>query len=222
MGLRVVVCALLLASCGGTGSDVSGVELADRVVAGMVREGSVRIAVGNETPPADYRIDYEIGTGDFGLEVPTYGAGIPPLELRRVGETAYFTDGEDPWQRIVATDPRIVDDGGTGIVPEGFALDVLADLEATFAESTDLRAVGEDKIDGVSVDRYEMTLDPDVLVRPSWITLVETSGAIEVVAWIGEDGLPVRIEYDIDPGTITRLEFSRWGEPVVVDVPEVG
>ena len=54
------------------------------------------------------------------------------------------------------------------------------------------------------------------------VALVDATGTIGVVVSVGEDGLPVRIDYDIEPGTITRLDFTRWGEPVTVKVPQVG
>ena len=103
--------------------------------------------------------------------------------------------------------------------------------------SGDLTEVGTETVDGVSATHYSGTVDPatafDTAQAKQYLTpaqiqelqqLDSAAGSTKqkIDAWVGSDGLPVRITA-ADTGatgtTTVQLDFSGWGKPVTVTAP---
>lgn len=93
------------------------------------------------------------------------------------------------------------------------------------------REVGRDTVRDVATTRYhlDLTLDQIAGMAPAeQAQALRDAGAGSVVAgtdvWIGDDGLPRRVEMDMNMETVgvhlvTRGEMFGYGEPVHVDLP---
>ena len=128
-----------------------------------------------------------------------------------------------------------VDLGQLAQLNQGDPSGTLAYLTAT----GEVTKVGTEQVNGVSTTHYHAVVDLDKVVQQapaadqaalqqSVDKLKEQLGTstLPIDVWIGDDGLPARIKYDVkvsvsgqESASVLQMDFTDWGVPVTVTPP---
>jgi len=211
-------------SGGSGGSDApSGDDLVALVSAAAAQVETVRVSIGNQTPPPDIEAAFVYGDTD------AYDASLvitpdqPDVIFRRV-EGTFYAGTAQGLEAVDPDDPRLSSVAG-GVVPAFLVWNPLLDLRAALEGARDVAVGGPEAIDGVDVTSYEFELDVDDLPRPSLIVPDQATGTARVTFSVDADDLPVRLQLERDAGgieTVAVVDYSAWGERVQIEVPPAG
>ena len=209
---------------GSNGSDApSGDELVALVSAAAGQVETVRVSIGNQTPPPDIEAAFVYGDTDAFDASLVITPDQPEVLFRRVQGTFYAGTAQG-LETVDPDDPRVSSVAG-GVVPAFLVWNPLLDLRAALEGAQDVGVGGPEAIDGVDVTSYEFDLDVDDLPRPSLIVPDQATGSARVTFSVGADDLPVRLQLERDTGgieTVAVVDYSAWGERVQIEVPPAG
>lgn len=210
---------------GAPSSGVTGADLVDRVASAAGTVDSVRVMIGNGTPPPDIEADVSYADGEE-YDATVLGiAGQPDVLFRRVGD-AFYAGTDEGLAEVDPADPRIESAAG-GIVPAFLAWSPLLDLRAALAGATDVVETEPGDVDGAAT-AYRFTLDLAELPRPSLIVPDQVDGPADVTLRLDADDLPVQLVLTFDAGgtgvtgdvaSTVVLGYSAWGTPVDIAAP---
>ncbi|WP_165356927.1 hypothetical protein [Nocardioides zhouii] len=230
--------AAVLAACGGGGgeddapaSQSYGIETLMPAVAEAVGgEDTVHLGIGDHRGRAELQVDLTWAAKETEFRALMGDTPGDFLEFRRVGGKMYVggerTDNE--WSYTADDDPRALGDDDSfdaGAAPVLLALDVPGDYEAMIDAVDKVQNQGQEEMEGVASTHYVLTIDAQAWVDQfpddSMHRQIELDDALQVDLWIDEQSLPVRMEYTgTDTGDQARVDYSGWGTPIAVVVPE--
>ena len=206
---------------GNGGADApSGEELVALVSAATGQVETVRIAIGNQTPPPDIEASVVYGGTDAYDATLLITPDQPQVLFRRVQGTFYAGTAEG-LEAVDPDDPRLSSVAG-GVVPAFLAWNPLLDLRAALEGAQDVAVGGPETIDGVEVTSYEFLLDVGELPRPSLVAPDQVTGTAQVTFSVDADDLPVRLRLQRETGgteSVVVVDYSGWGERVQIEVP---
>lgn len=241
----VVLGGLGLAGCGsettsGGGDDVAvgedaGTELTEEnffeeLSAAQVEAGTARVtldlgeAAGGVTMEGDVVIGESVEDTAMSATMETGEGGPGSIEMRLVDGVFYMNFGPMTEDKFATLDLNDEDDPIVqqfGSLTESF--DPARQLEALEGAITGFEQSGEpEQIDGVGATPYRVSVDGATIVENSGQDPAALGGAVpeELVYtfYVGPDNLPRRIVTDA-AGMSLAMDFSRWGEEVVVEKP---
>ena len=206
-------------------------QLRKLVLEAVRAESSVHMAMGNLNPPPSTEVDQDYSTpkGDLRVVV-SLEPGKTLIEARRAGGEVYMSFEGKPFEHVPAHEISKAE--ATPIVAP-FRTDVIKDLTAIFAATVEADFTGADLSVGAGVSCYRLDVS-----TADWFAAQGSDRALGVPRHAGlpsrmpgrlcieSTGLPVRLEvkYSEPLGGVagtgtTRVDYSRWGEPVEVARP---
>ncbi|WZH53402.1 MAG: LppX_LprAFG lipoprotein [Nocardioides alkalitolerans] len=225
------------ASPATTTGPVDAVELASAMTAAYEDVTSARVSLDVAGLPGggdvsaegvvSYDADTDAGTGPAAsLTMDAMGQSI---ELRVVdgvvylgGPLAAMLGGGSPW---VGLDLSTVDLSGLGLDPEQLTGSFDPEqLAATFGSAADIERDGEETVDGETLERYTVTLDPSALAElvPGAAAALPTEPVEQTVLLDDADRLR-ELEMDLPLPTgetaMVTLRMSDYGADVTVEAP---
>jgi hypothetical protein len=237
---RVALFAAVLAAVGAAvayglagGGPPSASAAVARAAGRLLDSGSSRVTItyGSDLP------------GPFARGIVDYRAHRGELEYGPLGKTIFDRDstlfydpamtrslpGAKPWVRFPTGESDPLD-------PQERALSDPAKLLPFLRETSgDVRAVGQDVLDGVETTHYEGTLDLQKIVDQAtgddraelqdtldFLKRIKEPTTIPYGLWVDGSGLARRLRYvegSNQPATATTIDFSDFGVAVVLDLP---
>lgn len=208
-------------------------ELITGVLAAMRQQGTVHLAVGNQNPPPVLQVDLELEGGAESDMVAFLDLGIGmPTEVRRTAGMVYLDPMGMGFGAMTTDDPLLTEDDGSnaGAMGRVARVDLLRELEGLAEADTRFAALGTDEGADEPAEHYAVTVN-----TRKWLefqtSVPRTLGSrfpdeLTMHLWLDGAGLPMRWEYDYpnllrpDEQSTARTDFSDWGEPVEVEVPD--
>ncbi|WP_323099951.1 LppX_LprAFG lipoprotein [Intrasporangium sp. YIM S08009] len=83
---------------------------------------------------------------------------------------------------------------------------------------TDVKYVGQDSVDGQSMDKYELTLDTSAIEGADAAAKGQMPKTITYTAWLDDQDHLRRVTFDIS-GAKADMHMSKYGEPVDITAP---
>jgi len=231
-----VLCAggvLMVAGCGG-GAKASAATI-DKAAVATRAKGSEHfqlsgyvVAVGHKVPLSgmgDFKNRPAPGSGSFSLSID---AGATPVQVKTVldGTTMYLSSPVlstllpkgKTWGSVDLRKAARLEGIDLGQISESSPSNVLTMIASTGS----VTKLGTGTVDGVKATHYRATIDLSKV--PGGAKLEQQTGATTEPydVWIGPNDMVVRVTENtkLDGATSsTTIELSRFGEPVVVQVP---
>ena len=197
--------------------------LVPATVAAMAEQESSRFTMTTSGGGTDVAAEGVMSYGDDGqdMAMTMSGAtlGAESMEMRVVDGVVYLSmPPMTPKGRFLEIRP---DDQGSpfaGMLDQ-MQVDPRESMEA-FEEG--LRAVeflGEESVDGESLERYRLTVDFAAAAEAQGMPRMQGAPkTVEYDLWVDEDALMRRMEMDMMQVSVV-MEMSEWGEPVTVKAP---
>ncbi|GAA2075144.1 hypothetical protein GCM10009821_12690 [Aeromicrobium halocynthiae] len=244
--VTVLIGGLGLAGCSGSettsggGDDVAvgedaGTELTrenffEELSAAQVEAGSARVtmdlgeAAGGVAMQGDVVIGESVEDTAMTATLETGDTGPGTVEMRLVDGVLYMNLGAMTEDRFAALDLQDEDDPVVqqfGSLTDSF--DPARQLETLEGAVTGFEQAGApEQLDGVEATPYSVSVDGAAIVENAGQDPSALGGAVpdELVYtfYVGPDNLPRRIVTDATAMSLT-MDFSRWGEEVVVEKP---
>jgi hypothetical protein len=222
------VVALVLAGCGGGPDRLTKDELFSKVVAAQAKAGSSHVAM-TLTSPNGQKISsrgqmlYGDKPEDTALAMTTGGANsqLGAIEVRLVDRAYYIRIGAltgEKFARIDLTDKDNPIARQYGDVIEN--IDPGRQIRQYRAAVTAFDNSAEPvEIDGVETIPYKVTVDPS---KVKAFKNADVAGDITYTLYVGPDNLPRRMVSGMPAasgGTRLRIDYTNWGEKVVIKAP---
>ena len=86
---------------------------------------------------------------------------------------------------------------------------------------TDVKYVGQESVDGQSMDKYDLTLDTSAIDGADAATKAQMPKTITYTAWLDDQDHLRRVTFDIS-GAKADMRMSKYGEPVDITAPAAG
>jgi hypothetical protein len=231
-----VLCAggvLVLAACGGEAK--ASAATIDKAASATSAKGTEHFQLSGYVVAAGHRVALS-GMGDFkntpapgaGSFTMSIQAGATPVQVKAVldGPTMYLSSPllatllpkGKTWASIDLRKAASVEGIDLNQISESNPSNVLALIEKTGS----VTKVGTGSVDGVKATHYRATIDLSKV--PGGAKLEQLTGTTSEPydVWIGPNDMVVRVTENtkIDGVTSsTTIDLSRFGEPVVVQVP---
>lgn len=144
------------------------------------------------------------------------------IEMRMVDGEVYLKMGELTGGKFY----QAPDDGSNPIAEQLKSstdqVEIGKQLEALQVALKDIKATPDaDTIDGVSVTKYTLTLDPKKMFAALKTDIPQGADLGDTISYdmyVGSDDLLRRMVMDI-AGTAMTMDYSKWGEPVTIEAP---
>ena len=224
-------------STGSVGED-KGIELtqenfAEEISSAQLEAGTVHVVTTTSISGQEFSVEGDAALSDdpadgaavLCLDVAALGgAGDDPIDLRMIDQVMYVNLGKatgDEFYRVdLAESDDAVGDELAGMLDQVDPVkqfEVLGDSVSAFSPD------GEgDEIDGVSTTRYVLSIDPASMYEAQGLdpeTLVELPETVDYLLYVGDDLLPRRMEVEVPGVGTSTVEWSKWGESVVIEAP---
>lgn len=215
-----------LVACSG-GADVSESNLFEKVTAAQTAAKSVTTEMKMGAPEGKgealqmagvMRMDSDPKKTAFDT---TMGTAEMPMRMIMIDGFMYINMGAMTKEKFLKIDPNDPDSP----LAEQFDsvtenTDPTAQLKQLEKAVTSIKKVGDGgKVDGVNTTKFKVLVDPSKL--PDTEGAAGMPESLEYFMWVGDDNLMRRMEMDVDGATFSVL-WSKWGEPVTIEVPAKG
>ncbi|MBM9463523.1 hypothetical protein JL108_08670 [Aeromicrobium sp. YIM 150415] len=158
------------------------------------------------------------------MDVSALGmAGDEPMDLRMVDQKVYVNLGETTDGKFYRVDLAQEDDPmGAELAGMLEQADPLRQFEVLGAAATEISSEGDGgEIDGVATTRYVLSVDPAAMYEAQGFGVDEgMPEAFDYILYVGVDHLPRRMEIEVPGAGTSTVEWSEWGQDVVIDVPD--
>ena len=169
-------------------------------------------------------VDYGNGQPSMAMKMAMPQLSKGPMEMRYVGKVLYMQmPGLTPAGKFFAIDPS----DKTSPMAKAFAgatdqMDPLKSIKSMEAAVQTVTLVGKEKVDGVSVDHYKLTVDTSALVKgrlsPQAAQQANLPKTITYDLYLDDQHLLRRTSFEL-MSTHFEATMSKWGEPVHVQKP---
>jgi hypothetical protein len=222
----------VLAGCGGGPERLAQGQLFDQVVAAEAKAGSSHVAMTLTTPTDQViksrgQMRYGKNPRDTALAMTVQGdqTGVGSVEIRLVDQAFYvrlgeLTGGKFAKFDLTKPDNPIARQYGDLIenIDPGRQIRQYEKAVTKFDNSGDTV-----EIDGVETVPYKVTVDPSKTEQLKGVTK-DLPKAVTFVMYVGPDDLPRRMTSampapDGSGATRLRMDYSNWGEKVVIKAP---
>lgn len=157
------------------------------------------------------------------MAMPQLGKGT--MQMRYVGKIMYMTiPGVTPEGKFLKIDPN----DPSSPMARGFAgltdqMDPLASVKTMQSSVTGVNRVGQEQVDGVSVDHYRVTVDTSAMRKKLGKAADQAHLPTSVTydMWLDAKNLIRKMTFDIS-GSAVEIQLSKWGEDVKVERPDAG
>ncbi len=202
----------------------------EEISSAQLEAGTVHVVTTTSIGGQDFSVEADVALSDDPTDSAAAlsmggSAGGESVDLRAIGRMMYVNLGEATGGEFYRAD---LADGGEAIGNELAGVldqaDPLAQFEVLGDSVTAFTTEGDGgEIDGVSTTRYIMAVDPAAMYESQGLdpeTLVELPKAVDYVLYVGVDLLPRRMEVEVPGVGASTVEWSKWGESVVIEAPD--
>lgn len=197
--------------------------LAPAMVAAMADQETSRFRMtttgGGADVEADGVMSYRGDSQDMAMTMSGATMGAASMEMRAVDGVMYLSmPPMTPKGKFLEIGPGDQNSPFAGMLDQ-MPLDPRDSVEAFDSGLRDVEFLGEESVDGETLERYRLTVDFSAAAKAQGMPRMQ--GAPETVEydmWLDEDALLRRMELDIMQVAVV-MEMSDWGEPVRIEAP---
>lgn len=197
--------------------------LAPAMMAAMADQETSRFRMtttgGGADVEADGVMSYRGDSQDMAMTMSGAMMGAASMEMRVVDGVMYLSmPPMTPKGKFLEIRPDDTNSPFAGMMDQ-MPVDPRDSVEAFESGLRDVEFLGEESVDGETLERYRLTVDFSAAAKAQGMPRMQ--GAPETVdydMWLDEDALLRRMELDITQVAVV-MEMSDWGEPVRIEAP---
>ncbi len=208
---------------GNDGGSWDEETLAPAMVAAMAEQETGRFTMtttgGGADVEAEGVMSLRSGGQDMAMTMSGATLGVQSMEMRMVDGVVYLSmPPMTPKGKFFEIDPGDAGSPFSGMTDQ-MRVDPRESLKAFESGLREVEYLGEEPVDGESLERYRLTVDFAAAAKAQG--LPRTQGAPETVAydvWLDDDALLRRMQLEMMQVSMV-MEMSGWGEPVRIQAP---